>query len=188
MTLRPKNSPLRRILPLLLFVFATACASGPSQSLRVMYKASLRERLEGGEFSTLSDRYSSRQRDRVEMVRKYVKAEELVTAEDYLYAGILLSTSAVEDDLIAASASGLKAAELGDQRGMLVAAEALDRLLMHRGKPQRYGTQYYYIEVIQKWRLYPVDPSTTDDDRAAVGVSPMSELKAREDVLNSELR
>jgi hypothetical protein len=173
---------------LLLFALVAACTSGPSKSLRIMYNASLRERLDDGKFSSLGERYASRQRDRVQAVRKLVMAEELITAEDYLYAGVILSTSTVEDDLIAASASGIKATELGDPRGMHVAAEALDRLLMHRGKPQRYGTQYYYIEVIQKWRLYPVDPATTDSDRAAVGVAPMSDLKAREAELNAELR
>lgn len=153
-----------------------------------MYAESLRERLDEGQFSTLGARYARNQAERLEKVRQFVKEKKLSTAEDYLYAGVLLSSSSVEDDLIAASASGLKAAELGEDRGLRVAAEALDRRLMHRGQPQRYGTQYHYLEVIQKWKLYPVDPSTTDADRAMMGIPPLVELKAREDELNEEIR
>ncbi len=153
-----------------------------------MYADSLRERLDEGQFSTLGRAYERNQAERIERVRTLVKEEKLVTSEDYLYVGVLLSSSAEEDDLIAASASGLKAAELGDDRGLYVAAEALDRRLMHRGRPQRYGTQYHYLEVIQKWKLYPTDPSTTDADRAMMGIPPLVELKAREAELNEEVR
>ena len=101
---------------------------------------------------------------------------------------MILSTSGFEDDLVAAGACGLKAAELGEDRGFRVAAEAVDRRLMLAGRPQRYGTQYYYVEVIQKWRLYPVDPKTTDLERQAMGVETFEQLRAREAELNEELR
>ena len=52
----------------------------------------------------------------------------------------------------------------------------------------RYGTQFYYEEVLQKWRLYPVSGKTTDAERAAMGVAPLAELRAREDLLNEEVR
>jgi len=178
---------LKRILPLLLVGLLGACST-PSQELRTMYADSLGERLGGDQFTSLDDEYVLHQEARREKVRGYVEQELLVTPEDYLYAGIILSTSPFEDDLIAASASGLKSAELGDNRGFRVAAEAIDRLQMHRGEPQRYGTQYYYLEVIQKWRRDPVNPATTDAERAAMGVPPLAELLERTDRLNAEVR
>jgi hypothetical protein len=177
---------LKRYLPLLLLVLLSACAS-TSEQLRVMYADSLRERLDD-QFTSLEDEYVLSQEARRETTRKFVEQELLVTAEDYLYTGVILSTSPFEDDLIAASASGLKAAELGDDRGFRVAAESIDRLQMHRGEPQRYGTQYYYVEVIQKWRLYPVDPSTTDGERNAMGIPSLAELTERADTLNEKVR
>lgn len=160
----------------------------PSESLKNMYGNNIRDRVEGDSFYTLGDAYQSRLENRLERVRGYVKEEQLESALDYLYAGALLANSGFEDDLIAASACGLKAAELGDDRGFRVAAEAIDKLHMHRGENQRYGTQYYYVEVIQEWRLYPVDPATSDEERAAMGVEPLAELIARAELLNAEVR
>ena len=173
---------------LLLLVLSFASCTTPSQSLQNMYANSLRERLNGDTFAALGDKYRDRQEKRLEFVRQYVREEQLETAEDYLYAGALLSTSPHEDDLIAAMASGLTAAEMGEDRGFRVAAEATDRFKMHRGENQRYGTQYYYAEVIQQWRLYRVDPDTTDAERAAMGVEPLAELIARTEELNAEVR
>ena len=153
-----------------------------------MYAISLRERIEGSPFTTLEEPYQDRQRNRLEIVRGFIKEEQLTSAEDYLYAGALLSTSPHADDLVAATASGLTAAEMGEDRGFRVAAEAIDRIKMHNGENQRYGTQYYYVEVIQEWRLYPIDPATTDEERKAMGGEPLSELIARVDLLNAEVR
>lgn len=183
----PRLEPLKRLLPLLLLLTLAGCRT-PTESLRNMYSNSLKERLEGNNFSTLGAGYQERQQGRLELVREFVKEQKLVSAEDYLYAAALLSTSSFKDDLIAASASGLKAAELGEERGFRVAAESIDKLKMHAGENQRYGTQYYYVEVIQQWRLYPVDPATSDEERKAMGVEPLSELIARAELLNAEVR
>ena len=184
---RTPSTSVKRLLPVLLLLSFAACTT-PSQSLRNMYAESLRERLDGDNFATLGTRFGEHQEARFEKVRKFVREEALVTKEDYLYAGALLSTSSHQDDLVAAMASGLKAAEMGEDRGFRVAAEATDRFRMHRGENQRYGTQYYYVEVIQEWRLYPVDPETTDEERAAMGVEPLSVMIARAEMLNAEVR
>lgn len=184
------HDPLRSVMRLFLILALLSLVScrTTTQKLRNMYENSLDERLGGSNFATLGPEYREHQETRLEHVREFVREEQLVTAEDYLYAGALLSTSSQQDDLIAASASGLKAAELGEDLGFRVAAEAIDKLAMHNGENQRYGTQYYYVEVIQKWRLYPIDPATTDEERKAMGVEPLSELIARVDLLNEEVR
>jgi hypothetical protein len=183
---------VKRLLPLALLFLTllsglSACQS-VSQRLENIYSDGLRERLGGNNFSTLEPAFEAHQEARFEKVRQFVKAEQLETAEDYLYAGTILSSSPYPDDLTAAWAAGIEAAEMGDDRGFRVAAEAMDRFQMVHGAKQRYGTQYYYVEVIQKWRLYPVDSRTTDAEREAMGVEHLSALEAKVEELNEALR
>ena len=42
--------------------------------------------------------------------------------------------------------------------------------------------------MLEKWRLYPVDPRTSDEERRAMGVAPLSELLARTEKLNERVR
>jgi hypothetical protein len=53
----------------------------------------------------------------------------------------------------------------------------MDRWLLHRGLPQRFGTQY--LDLGDGWRLYEVDPATTDEERAAWDVPPLTEARRR---------
>jgi hypothetical protein len=58
-----------------------------------------------------------------------------------------------------------------------------DRVLMHRGKPQIYGTQYKYEDgVLTLWQVQ--DPDDLDKRRAALGLESQSENRAR--ILASE--
>jgi len=63
-----------------------------------------------------------------------------------------------------------------------LAAAALDRSLVARGKPQRYGTQT--VKVDGKWKLAELDPATTDADRAAWDVPPLAELRRRVETMD----
>jgi len=102
----------------------------------------------------------------------------LESAEEHLYTAATLVTSDHVEHLILARRIGVRATELGEERGYIVCAMATDKLLVEQGEPQRYGTQIVYEPVIGKWRLYAVDPLTTDEERAAMGVPPLSELLA----------
>ena len=56
-------------------------------------------------------------------------------------------------------------------------AYLMDRVLMYRGEPQIYGTQYRTQDGVPK--LWPVqDPENLDDRRAALGLGPQSEYEA----------
>jgi hypothetical protein len=53
-----------------------------------------------------------------------------------------------------------------------------DRVLMHRGDPQRYGTQYTYSE--GELTLWPVEsPEDLDERRAELGLEPEAQNRAR---------
>jgi hypothetical protein len=53
-----------------------------------------------------------------------------------------------------------------------------DRVLMYRGEPQLYGTQYRERDgVLELWTVR--DPAGLDDRRAALGLAPQAENRAR---------
>jgi hypothetical protein len=58
-------------------------------------------------------------------------------------------------------------------------AYLMDRVLMHRGEPQLYGTQYRQVGD-GPLELWPVrDPAGLDERRAALGLAPEAENRAR---------
>jgi hypothetical protein len=53
-----------------------------------------------------------------------------------------------------------------------------DRVLLHRGEPQLYGTQYVSRDgVLELWTVR--DPAGLDERRAALGLAPEAENRAR---------
>ena len=125
-----------------------------------------------------------RQRQRELEVKRLAAAEELDTAEDrWMAAAVLLESDDIEM-LQLAQRLALEAADMGSELGKRVAAEALDRELVKRGMAQRYGTQFYYDEFTSRWKLYPVDPRTTDAERRDVGVAPLADLEREAERLN----
>jgi hypothetical protein len=70
-------------------------------------------------------------------------------------------------------------AELALQRGYAqarwISAASLDRALMSRGLPQKYGTQYVSYAG-GPLELYQYDPATTDEERQLYGVPPLQEI------------
>jgi hypothetical protein len=53
-----------------------------------------------------------------------------------------------------------------------------DRVLMHRGEPQVYGTQYQERDgALTLWTVR--DPDTLDDRRSALGLEPEAQYRAR---------
>ncbi len=54
-----------------------------------------------------------------------------------------------------------------------------DRVRMHRGEPQLYGTQYRYTEDSGLGLYQVADPELLDERRASVGLGPHAEYDAR---------
>lgn len=111
---------------------------------------------------------------------------ELKTADDYFFGAAALVTSDDMDDLHLANEMALTAVELGEDRAFRLSAEAVDRILFKQGRPQRFGTQALYEPVLGEWRLHDLDPATSDEERVAMGVPPLAELRAWIDDLNRQ--
>ena len=177
---------MTRLLILLCLISLTACRT-TSQRLGVMVDETRRDLTEGGAFVSLDDQFVSAQQSRIEKVRAFNEAGELQSAKDYYNASWILVSSQKPDDLILARDLALESVERGDDRAFRIAATAIDKLLRIEGKPQRYGTQYEYIEFLRRWRLYPIDPATTDAERESMGIQPLRELYEREERLNEQV-
>lgn len=126
--------------------------------------------------------------DRCEMIVRWHTDGLLVKPTDQLWAALTLTFSDREDYLSLALELGKLAAEGGERRGNLAYAHTQDLLALHRGLSfQPYGTVYRYNHIAAKYELYPpVDPRTSDEERAAMGVAPLRELRAGIEALNTD--
>lgn len=69
------------------------------------------------------------------------------------------------------------AAMRSDPLARPLAATAYDRLRLLAGAPQKFGTQI--VERDGRRMLWPVDPLTTDSERAKWGLPSLAELQRR---------
>ena len=97
---------------------------------------------------------------------------------DALYAGAwVLNHGDLSEEAALASRLAARAAELGRPGARWLAAAALDRSLMYAERPQKFGTNIVPDGV--GWRLWDVDPETTDAERLANDVPTLAEMEAR---------
>ena len=175
---------MRRRLPLLPLLLLALAACQTTASTESLYKRMMADLTADDGRDALSAAVRERQEERYERVVLWHTEGELATATDYLWGAGILVRSDQDDHLILAQAMGQAAAERGDARGNAFAAEATDRLLMLQGLPQRFGTQIVWEPVLREWRLYHVDPRTTDEERAELGVPPLAELESYVEIQN----
>jgi hypothetical protein len=115
----------------------------------------------------------ARDLSRRERVLELVVANRLNTAEDYYHAAWIMNHGDTPDDAQAAHHLALRSHNLGYRPARWLAAASYDRWQMYQGKPQKYGTNYVYDG--RRDRLWEVDPTTTDEERAAWDVPPLAE-------------
>ncbi len=115
-----------------------------------------------------------RDRARRQRVEELVESEALQAPEDYFHAAMVFQHGETLEDFWRAHELAKRGAELGHPTARWLTAAAYDRWLMNQGKPQKYGTQYT-ARGNEPYRLWDVDPSTTDEERAAWDVPPLAE-------------
>ena len=172
--------PYRSLLLALPLLACQAPMNTPQQVL-----AGIRADLSGD--GGLDQNVLKEQEGRYDLLREWRTAGRLTSAEDQLYAAAALVTSDRQADLRLAQELALEAAAQDEARGFTIQAEATDKLLLKAGRPQRYGTQFVYEPVLKRWKLYALDPLTTDEERKAMGIPPLSVLLERVDLLNANL-
>jgi hypothetical protein len=125
-----------------------------------------------------------RHQERANEVREILAEGKLESRTDRFHAAVLLAETRDPECLALAEQLGREVGLEGEKLGFRVAAEAIDKQLVLRGLPQRYGTQYEWVFVLQAWRLYPIDPATTDADRRAMEIPPLLEVYEGEKRMN----
>lgn len=113
-------------------------------------------------------------RARRQRVEELVGSEALQDPEDYFHAAMVFQHGETLDDFWRAHELAKRGAELGHPTCRWLTAAAYDRWLMNQGKPQKYGTQYTSRDD-EPYRLWDVDPTTTDEERAVWDVPPLAE-------------
>jgi hypothetical protein len=104
----------------------------------------------------------------------------LEDAEDLWRAAVILSQAdpaACRDCSLLAHLLATEAIGRGEDRARRLAAECQDRFLIESGLPQKFGTQHG-IDSLGRYFMYPVDPLTTDAERARFDLSPLDSLLA----------
>jgi hypothetical protein len=111
-------------------------------------------------------------------VLSYLQSGEIQSTQDLIYAAFIFQHGDCPEHYLYANRLAQIALGAGDPEAGWIYAATLDRYLMSLGKPQKFGTQY--MGTGEDFRLYPVDPSTTDEERAQYNVPPLSEALERE--------
>ena len=103
-------------LALCLALVAGACRNPRASQLPGMYATSLRQHQK---MSSVAEFQAQIQRDegRRKTVMRLIERDKLVTGEDHFYAAALLVNSEKLEQIRLAQELGLRAAELGDERG-----------------------------------------------------------------------
>ena len=95
-----------------------------------------------------------------------------------LYAAAwVLNHGDLSDEALLGHQLAARARDLGHAKARWLAAAALDRSLMYQGLPQKYGTNI--VPDGRAYRLWDVDPATTDDERIGNDVPVLAEMQAR---------
>jgi hypothetical protein len=126
----------------------------------------------------------ARDHQRRERVIELLATVDVESAEDLYYAAWILNHGDQEqedgmqgEDAARAHELARRSAELGFRPALWLAAAALDRSLMYSGRPQKYGTDS--VPDGKRFRVWDVDPTTTDEERAEWDVPPLAELERR---------
>jgi hypothetical protein len=126
-------------------------------------------------------------RDRVRRARvvELLDSGRTFSAADRFHAALVLQHGDQPQDHLLAHHLALSAADAGHPSARWLSAAALDRHLMRRGRPQRFGTQF--VDRGAGWCLHEVDPMVTDEERAAWDVPPLAAALERAAAMNSAI-
>ena len=109
-----------------------------------------------------------------------LSAGEILTSNDFYHAAMVLQhADTTEDYQLAFSLSRVSATlDPSNEKARWLSAASWDRILMSKGVPQWYGTQYHNPVPGGPSELYKIDESVvTDAERAAMKVPSLQEAK-----------
>jgi hypothetical protein len=174
---------LAAILALVLAGALPAQANNPE--LERLYNEDQADREEGPNANIDWRAVSQRDAERRARVREIVDKGGATTSTDYYHAAMVYQHGTEVPEYDEAHRLAMKAVELDPENkdAKWLAAASKDRSLMWQGKPQLYGTQFKKVD--DRWILWEVDPSITDEERAKWHVPPLAEQRKKLEKLNA---
>lgn len=106
------------------------------------------------------------------------------TPEDFFHAAMVFQHGGSMETAWRAYELAKKASEMDYEPARWLTAAAYDRWLLYQGKPQKYGTQY--TRGGRCWKLWTVDSTTTDEERAEWNVPSLEQALQRASDLTCE--
>lgn len=175
-------------LAIMLFVTTENCSKQPLGELEQMVKKDQEMRIKNNVSPEEEQRIDGLHRQRV---LQMLAEGKIVTAIDKYRAALILQHTPIifcgdkelsvsEENYLLAHYLALSSFQMGHEKAKRLVACTIDRYLMMTGKPQKYGTQWTRDEKSGKMILHPLDPKTSDKERAKWGVESLAELKKKE--------
>lgn len=164
-------------------------ARGASEWLAAAYAEDCREHaavppVGTPDYEALRERDRLRRRD-ADIALDTVRRSGDPSADNLFHAAWLFNHGDHPDEARRSHELACEAAARGHPGARWLAAAALDRWCMYEGRPQKYGTQF--VPDGRRYRLWDVDPATSDEERAAWDVPRLAEqLKRAEEMSRSE--
>ncbi len=157
-----------------------------SSELQDLFHADQDDRTNHPAYGT-PDYWSLRERDalRRRRLEAIIESGGLPEPEDYYHAAWILNHGESVEEIWQAHLLAKEAVRLGLCRARWLVAATYDRWLMYQGKPQKYGTQI--VPDGKRQRVWDVEPTTSDAERAEWDVPSLAEMEARaEEVTRNE--
>ena len=143
------------------------------QELREVFEQNQADRQSG-----LHPGMAERDRQRRQRLAGLMANGEIRDSDDYWHAAMLLQLGDTLEDYRQAHRLAKRGATLGHAGCRWLAAKAYDRWLVSHGKAQKLGTQGRMVN--GRVELAPIDPATTDAERAEWNAKPLVGLRPNE--------
>jgi len=164
-------------------------ATSATDELAAMYEVDQNDRKEvekytqPGYWATISKR-DKQHHDRV---IELMKADKLVSGDDYFYAAMIMQHGNTPKDYMLAHVFATAAAQRGNKPAVWLSAASFDRLMVSAGQPQIFGTQYFSDANAPYKMKEPLDADLISDSvRKAFNVPAMAENEERLKKLNAQ--
>jgi len=127
-----------------------------------------------------------RDNSRLAEARQIVKSELLKTGRDFYCATMIFHHSGKLSDTKIALRLIKKSMEKNYKPAKWLFAAVTDRILTQQGLKQKFGTQFQKNIKTGRWKLFPINPKTTDAERVKLNVPTLKEIKLKLARLNKK--
>ena len=156
------------------------------RELQMLFEQDQADRADSAQLAAMRGQYMlQRARARRQRVEELLANHPVLDAQDYFHAAMIFQHGETPEHFLLAHTLAYQGTKLGYEACFCLMAAAYDRVLMSRGQPQKYGTQYMIRQ--GRWALYDVDPATTDAERARWHVPPLAQCLQKAEEMNQTI-